>query len=337
MMQVIIDANGDLPMKSSAPGTYEWWYFDAIDEEQELAITIILFDGMPMSPYWLDSLPQAKSEDYSGYAISLYRKGKKIAGFVHHTEYHSIHVDDGLEIHMGDVSMKKHGDSYTICIDTRFADSPNALIGELVFHNQSAIASHDSLGEGNHCWRLIVPQCSVEGQLTLIQYEDIHTEWTCSGHGYHDCNSGNDSLDADYDDWYWGRCDIGKKQSIIYYHYPASSRNEAMSIAFLADEEYGIRQLSTCSIELLNMRMTTSLMNIASTLIIRGYIDESPIEILINIESILEFGPFYYRYLIEAQSGDLKSPKKGIAEYFNAKRLKSRIVRTMIKTPIQRV
>lgn len=78
MMHVKVGMDGDLPMRVQEPGTYEWWYFDAIDESQELAITIIFFDGMPMSPYWLEALPNADSREYSGYAVSLYRRGKNL-------------------------------------------------------------------------------------------------------------------------------------------------------------------------------------------------------------------------------------------------------------------
>jgi len=81
MMKIQLGMQGDIPMRTKAPGTYEWWYFDAVDEAQELAVTIILFDGMPMSPYWLEALPNANAEEYRGYAnfrLSQKKKNRRI-------------------------------------------------------------------------------------------------------------------------------------------------------------------------------------------------------------------------------------------------------------------
>lgn len=338
MMNIKVGSDGDFPMRIQAPGTYEWWYFDAIDEARELAITIILFDGMPMSPYWLEALPHADSRDYSGYAVSLYRKGKKLAGFVHHTEHNEILVhEDEIHIRMGGLTMDKVGDEYAISLNTHFFNSTHSLIGDLIFKSVMPEQESYHMGDGNHCWRLIAPQCAVEGNLALAEYEDIHSEWSFNGHGYHDCNSGNDALDADYDDWYWGRCPINDEQSIIYYHYPKSRRNQELNIAFLADPRKGIQHLEDCSIKLCDVKLTSSLMNMAHAIQIEGMIEGAAFNITIKQLQAMEFGPFYYRFLIEAQSNGTSNGHHGIAEYFNAKRLKSGIVRAMIKTPMQRV
>jgi hypothetical protein len=235
------------------------------------------------------------------------------------------------------MTFKKDGNSYIIGIDTKYPDSTHSLHGELVFHSTNSNIDVVDYGEGNHCWRLIAPQCTVEGNFALSQYDDIHSEWIFNGHGYHDCNSGTDALDADYDDWYWGRCDIGNNQTIIYYHYPSSPNTQELSIGFIADSAHGIRKIEQCSIKLEDITITSSLMRIASSIIIQGFISGKSLNIRINHIHTLEFGPFYYRFMIKTESDMLPQHNLGIAEYFNAKRLKSRLVRTMIKTPMQRV
>ena len=338
MMHVKIGHDGDIPERIQDFGSYEWWYFDAIDESQQLAITIIFFDGMPMSPYWLEALPQADSRNYSGYAVSVYRKGKKLAGFVHHTEHNEIlSTDDELYIRMGGMTFKKQGLSYTIGIETEYQDATCSLQGELRFTNQHQQFQSHEMGSGNHCWRLIAPQCEVSGHLTFYQYEDIHSEWTFDGHGYHDCNSGKDALYADYDEWYWGRCDIGNNQIIIYYHYPETTYQKELCIAYIADPMQGIKRIEGCVITLNTKRLTSSLMNIASEIHISGHIEQSAITFQVNHLNALEFGPFYYRFFIASSTKSSATTIHGIAEYFNAKRLRSCIVRTMIKTPMQRV
>ena len=340
MMQVQLGMEGDIPKRSQSAGTYEWWYFDAIDELQDLAITIILFDGMPMSPYWLEAMPNANAEDYRGYAISLYRNGKKIAGYVHHVNQHDIYMnDDELIIQMGDVTMQRTKDHvYKISIDTFFPHSTNSIKGVFSFTPITANNVNEHKGEGNHCWRLIAPMCEVQGELSIRQYQDESESLVFSGHGYHDCNSGDDALDADYDDWYWGRIPLDEHRTLIYYHYPPCSRHAAFSIAFIADSEHGIRQVEDCSIQLNDVNMTFSLMKIAQTIEISGFISGEPIDLKLTNVNTMEFGPFYYRYATVIQSPQSGStPFHGISEYFNAHRLRSPLVRSMIKTPMQRV
>jgi carotenoid 1,2-hydratase len=340
MMKVQLGMQGDFPMRVDAPGTYEWWYFDAIDESRELALTIILFDGMPMSPYWLEALPKANAEDFRGYAISVYRKGKKIAGFIHHVNNHEISItNDECFIQMGDVSMRRNSEKkYQIEIDTYFPDSTTSLQGLFTFTPKIYSESEECFGSGNHCWRLIAPMCQVDGNIILRQYEDEIEELQFSGHGYHDCNSGDDALDADYDDWYWGRLPINDRQTLIYYHYPACSRHDEMSIAFIADSEVGIQNIEHCMIQLSDFRMTTSLMRIAHAISIEGEFLGKQFKLCIDHGETLEFGPFYYRFLTKTKTTNTEFiQSKGISEYFNARRLRSPLVRTMIKTPMHRI
>ncbi|MFM8839572.1 MAG: hypothetical protein ACKOFB_00520 [bacterium] len=339
MMNIRLGPAGDLPMRPDAPGTYEWWYFDAIDETQEIAITIILFDGMPMSPYWLNALPDARAEDYRGYAISIYRKGKKIAGYIHHTNHNSImQMEHSLHVQMGDICMvKDDSGKYTISFETAFEESPHSIHGVLAFTPLKSNAHDSSIGEGNHCWRLIAPLCTVSGEISLMQYQQEYASINFSGHGYHDCNAGNDALDADYDEWYWGRIPLDEAKTLIYYHYPKCSRHREYSIAFVSDAN-GIHPIDECTITLNNISLTSSLMSIARSIQIMGTIAGNTFQALIRHQETLEFGPFYYRFLtsILHTDGDART-YHGISEYFNARRLRSGLVRTMIKTPIKRI
>ncbi len=338
MMKIQLGMQGDIPMRTKTPGTYEWWYFDAVDEAQELAVTIILFDGMPMSPYWLEALPNANAEEYRGYAISVYHKRKKIAGFVHHTNDNHIQFEHGtLSIQMGDVRMERsQNGEYTIDIDTYFYDCAQSLKASFTCKPIIMHDTNDEIGEGNHCWRLIAPMCNFEGEFSLRQYQDIVETIQFSGHGYHDCNSGDDALDADYDDWYWGRIPLNEQQTLIYYHYPACSRHDVFSIAFIADKQFGLKQVQSCFIQEKNPTLTLSLMTIARSIEILGTIDQKTLHFRIQQSDALEIGPFYYRYLITAEDEhQVRMPFHGISEYFNAHRLRSRFVQMLIKTPMQ--
>jgi hypothetical protein len=183
---------------------------------------------------------------------------------------------------------------------------------------------------------LIAPMCNFEGEFSLRQYQDIVETIQFSGHGYHDCNSGDDALDADYDDWYWGRIPLNEQQTLIYYHYPACSRHDVFSIAFIADKQFGLKQVQSCFIQEKNPTLTLSLMTIARSIEILGTIDQKTLHFRIQQSDALEIGPFYYRYLITAEDEhQVRMPFHGISEYFNAHRLRSRFVQMLIKTPMQ--
>jgi hypothetical protein len=84
--------------------------------------------------------------------------------------------------------------------------------------------------------------------------------------------------------------------------------------------------------------MTTSLMRIAHAISIEGEFLGKQFKLCIDHGETLEFGPFYYRFLTKTKTTNTEFiQSKGISEYFNAQRLRSPLVRTMIKTPMHRI
>ena len=51
----------ELPHKKEIPGSYEWWYFDAMSADKKWAIVIIFYEGNPFSPAYIKAQEEAKS------------------------------------------------------------------------------------------------------------------------------------------------------------------------------------------------------------------------------------------------------------------------------------
>jgi carotenoid 1,2-hydratase len=52
-MNITTDPLQEAWHRLDAPGSYEWWYFDAEDEERGISVVFIWFAGFAFSPYYL--------------------------------------------------------------------------------------------------------------------------------------------------------------------------------------------------------------------------------------------------------------------------------------------
>lgn len=76
-MKIISDFNKDVRSPHKVPGSYEWWYFDAVSENG-LSIVVIFYDGNPFSRRYIESLKNGKMlppSDFPAITISVYKKG----------------------------------------------------------------------------------------------------------------------------------------------------------------------------------------------------------------------------------------------------------------------
>ena len=70
------------PYSAVRPGGYAWWYFDAVSDDGERALTAIFFIGSVFSPDYAARLRRgetARAEEHLGVNLALYERGKKRA------------------------------------------------------------------------------------------------------------------------------------------------------------------------------------------------------------------------------------------------------------------
>lgn len=63
-MHLISDPDKDHRSHKPSAGSYEWWYFDAVDPVQDLSVVIIFYEGNPFSPNYIQTVEDA--ERFSG-------------------------------------------------------------------------------------------------------------------------------------------------------------------------------------------------------------------------------------------------------------------------------
>ena len=76
-MQTLFGPEHDVcHIEPGEPGSYEWWYFDAISDDGRWAIVSIYFLGSPMSTYYKAVVDgrRLKPSDWCGVFFSLHEK-----------------------------------------------------------------------------------------------------------------------------------------------------------------------------------------------------------------------------------------------------------------------
>ena len=83
------------------PGAYEWWYFDALSDDGEWALTCIWFLGNPFSPYYRLSAQGKNADPFAHNALffALYRQGRLHA-------YHFTRFPRDLRLRRRDVARR---------------------------------------------------------------------------------------------------------------------------------------------------------------------------------------------------------------------------------------
>jgi len=198
----------------TAPGGYEWWYFDAQDRNTGTFVVAVFHAGFVLHPQYLrryhlyQSRPTRHAPplpaEYPCVHLAVHEKGRSCSQFIH--QYTATHVQastserrvtmgpnrlfssgNALQLHFEG----SHGLSADLTFEPRFAHPP----GEKMF------ASANSGHPAHHCWVIANPLCEVGGEIRLPDGSTIRL----NGSGYHDHLYGTGPLGAGLRRWMCGR------------------------------------------------------------------------------------------------------------------------------------
>jgi carotenoid 1,2-hydratase len=213
-------------------GAYEWWYFDALSDDGEWALTCIWFLGNPFSPYYRLSALGNKPDPFAHNALffALYRQGRLHA--YHFTRFprDQVCADERrpATLRFGPNDLSYADGRYVLHLDDENANR-RSLSVHLVFHAPPLLGqsvAEESRGD-NHFWLPAAPACWVAGQITLREKNNPGAEIIAfRGSGYHDHNWGTLPFAANIRDWYWARVGLGEGKALVLYHvnYRQSAR-----------------------------------------------------------------------------------------------------------------
>ncbi|MDI6402832.1 hypothetical protein QLX67_12565, partial [Balneolaceae bacterium ANBcel3] len=199
------------------PGSYEWWYFDGISEDEQYKLVIIFYDGCPFSTRYIRELDSGAHTSmklpgrYPGISISVYYRDEPIFYSMSHYPPEACSFSDiGTDIRVGENSLKisgreRHNVSEYMGCDIRINErlpSGDELKGIITF---TGMKTHPELMQqgpptekeepstkASHCWNLVMPRADLQCRMNLIQNGLIKKELKFEGTGYHDHNVGHE-------------------------------------------------------------------------------------------------------------------------------------------------
>jgi hypothetical protein len=178
------------------PGTFEWWYFDAVlDDGSTLVINFMVKDirgGMNQS-----ANPVVTFE--------LDRPGGTHVERTFHTDDDFAFATEHCDVRVGTNTFVGDLHTYTIHVDIDTVIADVTLTGRVPSWRPET--GHILYGDDHphlFAWLPSVPQGSVHATLTI----DGETQ-TLNGTGYHDHNWGDTPMPQLINNWYWARAEAG--------------------------------------------------------------------------------------------------------------------------------
>jgi len=339
-MEILSDSNEDICTDKPNPGSYEWWYFDAISLDGEYSLVAIFYHGNPFSRRYADALAGGRldtAEFYPAISLSLYRKNEPIF-----YSFEEVLPDEATfssvkpegRVKKNRFVREESGTRlvYRLKLDQQLPGG-DRLDGELTFSSSGKLYGEELFKkesepeEEKHRWNLVQPSSDVKGVIRLRGYEDREIEF--SGFGYHDHNAGMEPMKQSFTDWYWGRFHFSGH---TFVYYLMNENKEQNHRAWLFDADQGATELSG-AIELDDMGL--NFFGIRSARKISGRSDG--VEFLIQKTDVIDDGPFYQRFksrLMLNLDGKIHQAV-GISEYIHPGRISLKVFRPLVNMRIQ--
>lgn len=343
------------------PGAYEWWYFDALSEDQDYGLVAIWFCGMPFSPDYnahVEAYERGRAAapdpcDYAAFSFALYHRGRPIAYAL--TEYDTFTalttqptVCTGRNWFTYDAATATY--HLVVDVDLTEVTTPipvaigRRLTGTMTFRNLtenwfSPALAASSLGRlssanGTHTWNLVAPVCATQGTLEITAADGRRERQVAfAGRGYHDHNYDTVPMSRAINRWHWGRCWRGDRMLIYYRNEPLPGQPGDFSFGAVFDGERP--QLVTDAIDVAFEAQQRNWLGLKYPHRLRVTLPSTGETWMIRQRHMVDSGPFYIRFLsgLEAESND---DAHGVSETLDGVRLRWRLFRPMINTRIQR-
>ncbi len=229
-MRILFGPEHDgLHIDPSEPNGYEWWYFDAISDDERYVLVVIFFLGTPMSPYY-KAVVDGKNplpKDWCGVFVTLHeRVGDSYKERSYAYNVYSDTANDffsaapsQIKVNNSEIHYSRHVIEGIVLHDWHIVLNEKNLWlgdlkGELSFQTRFTLDQtpvHDK--HEAHTWVCVAPNCRVNGWIKGCK-------GGFSGSGYHDHNLGTLPW-LNTKRWYWGRarvpCNDDSIRHIVYY------------------------------------------------------------------------------------------------------------------------
>lgn len=333
-MHIKSDPAKNLRTDSKPSSSYEWWYFDAVSDDGQIAVVIIFYEGIPFSPVYNDAIrntgsQKANPENHPAVSISVYQHGKPVYySLVEYRRNDFKITNNPFSISIGGHRFDQHIEKDDVVYQLKLKEQlPNgdALDTDLKFTGRAADKNLLNEEEGDrHVWNLIQPMARVNGNIRITGYREYNFEF--EGPGYHDHNYGAEPMKNSFKEWYWGR--VHFSEAVLVY-YVMNKKDNPQHRAWLID-----RNNQTVITEFDNIMIDEPQRTVFGLSVCRRLQFEShEIKAEVYQSRVVDNGPFYVRYLNDSvlhvpEWGIQK--KNGLSEYIYPSRIDWKMFRPLI-------
>jgi carotenoid 1,2-hydratase len=309
----------DASHQVTAPGGYEWWYFDAEDSAGELRLVAIFFQGFVFHPGYLRAYgrfqhsptrnaPPLPAEFPCVYFV-LYRGSEIVAQFMsqYRPEEFSA-ATDRVDVGIGPNHLETASDG---ALQLQMKGVPWLLTGRgpQMLESQRLLASlrfaprfaHEPMERGffarqwsraDHLWVLANPLCDVSGEVELYDVDKKQgAKFTFNGRGYHDHNYGTGPIGPGLKRWMWGRVLMADHVAMFHFAQPKDAA-QPDDLHLLEADQLGLREIAVDRFNADWSRKTNTLLRYPA------WVEAGPLQ-LVN-PRVIDASPFYLRLAYEA-------------------------------------
>jgi len=335
-------------------GSYEWWYFDATDEDQNCSFVAVWYSGFPFSPYYSNRYTQWKANgangngfpnplEHTALSFHFYQDGTEVINFIKEGGSHlfkSSTEKPYAKFEKNDFFYDENEHSYVLTLDFEMPSRKKSVKAEVRFRvcpvQPVENISDYSAGESNHSWLLAAPKADVFGRFEI--YDGVKNRLAMvdfKGKGYHDHNYGTIPINTDIENWYWGRA---HSHDIDLVYYIISYKNQAQEpfIFLMATDRDDVLVLEN--------RLQLSQSDREPNFFVPRYsktlrLSNQELEFTVQHQKGLDIGPFYLRFESSfhlALQGKPPIELHGISEFLHPDRVNAGVIRHLIKSKIWR-
>lgn len=325
---------------------FEWWYFDALSEDERDAVVIIFLDNFIFSPrynaqnktrsgvrrrienkFFLRNRKDAARNKFPAVVFIYYRDGKPVYRAINEfspEEFRASQTEPECRIGNNFFSFQPspYGSGYLLSLDVLLRKKCRLKADFEWISIESDFLPDKKIEQNeNHNWNLVCPRSDVSGRI-VVKDRDGKSQNTIHfrGTGYHDHNLDNRWLPETVQDWHWGRAHF-LDATAVFYRYNEIGQQPITKLFVIKNGELRARD-AVCEEQ--NFSRDKFGIKYPQRL---SFLSEDDLRLRVKQTQVIDSSFFYLRFLSE-MTLTLRDgkPRKtvGITEYLAPKTLKYR-------------
>jgi carotenoid 1,2-hydratase len=335
----------DVSHPSENPAAYEWWYFDAINDDGRDVLVLTFQDNFVFSPRYNSHCQKngggtAGKVSFPALEFSYYRDGKALFRTACEYPASSFSADGAIpSCKIGNNSFQfesaPYGEGYSVRIDAEMKDGRRIKANLEWLMVEGNLLPGVETAAGSHKWNLVSPRCDVTGKTEIYgKAGKLKETLQFRGTGYHDHQNDDRWPPSTLHQWHWGRAHFADVTAVFYHYFEMGAEQPVIKMLLSSvnglEEKPAYCEEKNFGRNLLGLKYPRRL----------TFYRRDNVRLRLKQLQIIDSSTFYLRFLSEAvlTVGDGK-PRKTIAvtEFFDPKALKYRWLDWLTDRRIKRI